>query len=152
MKRFYLSAGVVAASLALPGLPALAQTNEITIGISITTTGPAAALGIPERNALDFVAKEIAGVTLKVIVLDGGAGVEAGCGESRCDPDRRVRHRGGFAASRAAQPRLQGPDLSDSWRREHGFHPHRRKGGGGRADGIRSGYGSRGSARQRTDQ
>jgi branched-chain amino acid transport system substrate-binding protein len=72
MKRFYLSAAFVAASLALPGLPALAQTNEITIGISITTTGPAAALGIPERNALDFVTKEIAGVPLKVIVLDDG--------------------------------------------------------------------------------
>src|SRR5215212_10031406 len=72
MNRFYASAAVIAAALALPGLPALAQTNEITIGISITTTGPAAALGIPERNALDFVAKEIAGVPLKVIVLDDG--------------------------------------------------------------------------------
>ena len=38
----------------------------------ITTTGPAAALGIPERNALDFVPKEIGGVPLKVIVLDDG--------------------------------------------------------------------------------
>jgi branched-chain amino acid transport system substrate-binding protein len=72
MKRLYLSAAVMAASLALPGLPALAQTNEITIGITITTTGPGAALGIPERNALDFVTKEIAGVPLKVIVLDDG--------------------------------------------------------------------------------
>jgi branched-chain amino acid transport system substrate-binding protein len=72
MKRFYLSAAVVAASLALPGLPALAQTNEITIGISITTTGPGAALGIPERNALEFVPKEIGGVPLKLIVLDDG--------------------------------------------------------------------------------
>src|ERR1700732_235345 len=72
MKRFSLSAAVVAASLALPGLPALAQTSEITIGISISTTGPAAALGIPERNALDFVPKEIGGVPLKVIVLDDG--------------------------------------------------------------------------------
>jgi branched-chain amino acid transport system substrate-binding protein len=72
MKRFYLSAVVLAASVALPGLPALAQTNEITIGISISTTGPAAALGIPERNALEFVVKEIAGVPLKVIVLDDG--------------------------------------------------------------------------------
>src|ERR1700693_1628369 len=72
MKRFYLSAAVIAASVALPGLPALAQTNEITIGITITTTGPGAALGIPERNALEFVAKEIAGVPLKVIVLDDG--------------------------------------------------------------------------------
>src|SRR3982750_2741319 len=72
MKRLYLSAAVIAASVALPGLPALAQTNEVTIGISITTTGPAAALGIPERNALEFVVKEIAGVPLKVIVLDDG--------------------------------------------------------------------------------
>ena len=34
MKKFYLSAAVVAAALALPGLPALAQTSEITIGIT----------------------------------------------------------------------------------------------------------------------
>src|SRR5580692_7704052 len=72
MKRFLLSAAVVAAALALPGSPAMAQSNEITIGISISTTGPAAALGIPERNALEFVPKEIAGVPLKVIVLDDG--------------------------------------------------------------------------------
>src|ERR1700682_3318996 len=72
MKKFYLSAAVVAAALALPALPAVAQTSEIIIGISISTTGPAAALGIPERNALDFVTKEIAGVPLKVIVLDDG--------------------------------------------------------------------------------
>jgi len=72
MKKFYLSAAAIAASLALPGLPAMAQTNEITIGITVTTTGPAAALGIPERNALDFVPKEISGVPLKVIVLDDG--------------------------------------------------------------------------------
>jgi branched-chain amino acid transport system substrate-binding protein len=72
MKRIHLSAAVIAASVALPGLPAQAQTNEITIGITVTTTGPAAVLGIPERNALEFVAKEIAGVPLKVIVLDDG--------------------------------------------------------------------------------
>src|ERR1700684_2910368 len=72
MKRLYLSAAVVAASLAVPALPALAQTNEIVIGITVTTTGPAAALGIPERNALEFVAKEIAGVPLNVIVLEDG--------------------------------------------------------------------------------
>jgi branched-chain amino acid transport system substrate-binding protein len=72
VRKFYLSAAAIAASLALPGLPAMAQTNEITIGITVTTTGPAAALGIPERNALDFVPKEIGGVPLKVIVLDDG--------------------------------------------------------------------------------
>src|SRR3954462_9228505 len=72
MKRFYLTAAVTAAALALPAVPALAQTAEVTIGITTTTTGPGAALGIPERNALEFVPKEIGGVPLKVIVLDDG--------------------------------------------------------------------------------
>jgi branched-chain amino acid transport system substrate-binding protein len=71
MRKLFLSA-IAATALATSALPARAQTNEITIGISITTTGPAAALGIPERNALDFVPKEIGGVPLKVIVLDDG--------------------------------------------------------------------------------
>jgi branched-chain amino acid transport system substrate-binding protein len=77
MKRAFLSAAALAAALALqilaqPVSPASAQTNEIVIGITITTTGPGAALGIPERNALEFVPKEIGGVPLKVIVLDDG--------------------------------------------------------------------------------
>src|SRR3954453_18094529 len=72
MKKALLSAAAVVAALALPGSPALGQANEITIGFSIATTGPAAALGIPERNALDFVPKEIGGVPLKVTVLDNG--------------------------------------------------------------------------------
>src|SRR3979411_755288 len=74
MNKFYVSAAALAAMFALPGLsaPALAQTSEITIGITVTTTGPAAALGIPERNALEFVPKEIGGVPIKIIVLDDG--------------------------------------------------------------------------------
>lgn len=72
MKKAFLSAASVVAALALTGLPAMAQTNEITIGITIVTTGPAAALGIPERNSLDFVPKEIGGVPIKLIVLDDG--------------------------------------------------------------------------------
>jgi branched-chain amino acid transport system substrate-binding protein len=72
MKKAFLSAAALVVTLALTGAPVRAQTNEITIGITITTTGPAAALGIPERNSLDFVPKEIAGVPLKVTVLDDG--------------------------------------------------------------------------------
>src|ERR1700742_283982 len=72
MKKALLSAVAVTAVLALQAVPARAQTNEITIGISISTTGPTAALGLPERNALEFVPKEIGGVPLKLIVLDDG--------------------------------------------------------------------------------
>src|SRR5262252_9078422 len=71
MKRLFLSAAAIAL-VSLSGSPAIAQTSDITIGITIITTGPGAALGIPERNALEFVPKEIAGYPLKVIVLDDG--------------------------------------------------------------------------------
>ena len=71
MTRLRLAMAAVAASLAIAG-SARAQTADITIGITISTTGPAAALGIPERNALEFVPKEIGGAALKVTVLDDG--------------------------------------------------------------------------------
>src|ERR1700710_782594 len=70
MTKLTLAIAAVAASL-LAG-PAGAQTADITIGLTTSTTGPAAALGIPERNALEFVPKEIGGVPLKIIVLDDG--------------------------------------------------------------------------------
>ena len=84
MKKLTLSMAAVAA-MALPWLvvPALAQSNEIVVGISVTTTGPAAALGIPERNALEFVPKEIGGVPLKVIVLDDGGDPTAATNNAR---------------------------------------------------------------------
>jgi len=72
MRKFQLCAAVALSLVGLPAMPEAAQTNEITIGISISTTGPAAALGVPERNALDFVPKEIGGVPLRIIVLDDG--------------------------------------------------------------------------------
>jgi branched-chain amino acid transport system substrate-binding protein len=70
MSKLHLAAAL-AASLAVAA-PAWAQTPEITIGVSLSTTGPAAALGVPERNVLEFVPKEIGGVPLKLIVLDDG--------------------------------------------------------------------------------
>ncbi|MBC7579675.1 ABC transporter substrate-binding protein [Tardiphaga sp.] len=70
MHKLSLAMAAVAASLLAS--PLAAQTSDITIGITVSTTGPAAALGIPERNALEFVPKEIGGVPLKLIVLDDG--------------------------------------------------------------------------------
>src|ERR1700749_1736195 len=70
MKRSILAAVAFVASAALPGLVSSAVAQDMTVGISIRTTGPVAALGVPERNALEFVPTEIGGVKLKVIVLD----------------------------------------------------------------------------------
>jgi len=47
-----------------------AETPDITVGLTLSTSGPAAALGVPERNALDFVPTEIGGAKIKMIVLD----------------------------------------------------------------------------------
>lgn len=61
-----------AAALGVTGLarPAAAESDVIVIGVTTSTTGPGAALGIPERNALAFVPTEIAGVKLRVVVSD----------------------------------------------------------------------------------
>lgn len=85
MKHLTLSVAAAVAAVALPGAfaPAQAQSNEIVVGISVTTTGPAAALGIPERNALEFVPKQIGGVPLKIIVLDDGGDSTAATNNAR---------------------------------------------------------------------
>jgi len=49
-----------------------AEPGEIVIGMNVSLTGEAATLGVPQKNALDFVPKEIGGIPLKVIVLDDG--------------------------------------------------------------------------------
>ena len=48
-------------------LPALAQ---IKIGVTVSATGPAASLGIPEKNAFTLMPKEIGGKKVEYIVLD----------------------------------------------------------------------------------
>ena len=70
MRALFTMAAAMA--LILSAQAAQAQTSEITIGISISTTGPAAALGVPERNALEFVPKEIAGVKVARVRSDDG--------------------------------------------------------------------------------
>jgi branched-chain amino acid transport system substrate-binding protein len=72
LKRFVLAALAGLTCLPFGAAVAADEGKEIAIGITLSATGPAAALGIPERNALEFVPKEIGGVKLKVIALDDG--------------------------------------------------------------------------------
>lgn len=69
MNRMSVSVLALATMAALSGT-AIAQSNEINIGVTLAITGPAAALGVPERNALEFVPAEIGGVKIKTTVLD----------------------------------------------------------------------------------
>ncbi len=57
------------ALLAVAGL-APAQPAPITVGVTVSATGPAASLGIPERNTFALMPKTIAGRAVNYIVLD----------------------------------------------------------------------------------
>lgn len=69
MRQGLISAAAAAVLLATAA-PALAQTNEITVGVTLSATGPAAALGIPIKNTIELLPTEIGGVKVKVIQLD----------------------------------------------------------------------------------
>jgi branched-chain amino acid transport system substrate-binding protein len=58
------------ATAAAVGFLATAARADITIGVTLSTTGPTAALGVPMKNALELWPKEIAGEKLNVIFLD----------------------------------------------------------------------------------
>ena len=60
-------AAAAAGTLVLAAGPAQA---DINVGISLSTTGPAAALGIPERNTVTLLPDTIAGEKVNYIVLD----------------------------------------------------------------------------------
>ena len=65
MKRTVL-AGAIA--LALP----MAVVAQIKVGVTVASTGPAASLGIPERNTVSLLPTEVAGQKVEYIVLDDG--------------------------------------------------------------------------------
>jgi len=64
--------------LLLPALMALmgaagAARADITVGVTVSATGPAASLGIPEKNTVELMPKTIAGQKVNYIVLDDGS-------------------------------------------------------------------------------
>jgi len=62
------------AAALLPALLAMAYTGaavaQIKVGVTLSATGPAASLGIPEKNTFALLPKTIAGKTVEYIVLD----------------------------------------------------------------------------------
>lgn len=51
---------------------ATAASAQVKIGVVLSTTGPAASLGIPEKNTVALLPKEIGGKSVQYIVLDDG--------------------------------------------------------------------------------
>ena len=66
MNQAVVRALLVAATFAL----ATAAVAQVRIGVTVSATGPAASLGIPEKNTIALCAKTIAGSNVEYIVLD----------------------------------------------------------------------------------
>ncbi|MBC7379712.1 MAG: ABC transporter substrate-binding protein [Burkholderiaceae bacterium] len=64
-KKLALASAVALSVLAAPAVQA-----QIKVGVTISTTGPAASLGIPEKNAFAIMPKTIAGKSVQYFVLD----------------------------------------------------------------------------------
>jgi branched-chain amino acid transport system substrate-binding protein len=66
-KRNALSLALTAVAAALACGSALA---DINVGVTVSATGPAASLGIPEKNTIALMPRTIAGEKVNYIVLD----------------------------------------------------------------------------------
>ncbi|AZV95246.1 branched-chain amino acid ABC transporter substrate-binding protein [Bordetella sp. J329] len=65
-KPFTMHAAAAAIFLSLPMIAGA----QVKVGVTVSSTGPAASLGIPERNTVALLPKEVAGQTIEWIVLD----------------------------------------------------------------------------------
>jgi branched-chain amino acid transport system substrate-binding protein len=61
-----------AAALVLVSMSGQAVQAQVTVGVILGATGQSSSLGIPEKNAIELLPRQAAGVTLNYIVLDDG--------------------------------------------------------------------------------
>ncbi|HEY7902636.1 MAG TPA: ABC transporter substrate-binding protein [Casimicrobiaceae bacterium] len=62
----------LAAAVATAIVATVAQA-DITIGVTLSATGPAASLGIPERNTFELLPRSIGGQKINWVILDDGS-------------------------------------------------------------------------------
>ena len=56
---------------------------DVNVGVTVSATGPAASLGIPERNTIALMPREIAGQNINYIVLDDASDTTAAVTNTR---------------------------------------------------------------------
>ena len=71
-----------AVTLALLAAPLVAQA-QIRIGVTLSSTGPAGSLGIPEKNTIALLPKTVAGQSIEYIVLDDASDTSAAVANTR---------------------------------------------------------------------
>jgi branched-chain amino acid transport system substrate-binding protein len=75
----FLKPAVLAASLLATAL----AHADINVGVTLSATGPAASLGIPEKNTITLMPKTIGGEKINYIVLDDGSDTTAAVNNTR---------------------------------------------------------------------
>ena len=60
-----------------------AASADVNVGVTVSATGPAASLGIPERNTIALMPREIAGQKINYIVLDDASDTTAAVTNTR---------------------------------------------------------------------
>jgi branched-chain amino acid transport system substrate-binding protein len=71
------------AAVAAALLAATLAQADINVGVSVSATGPAASLGIPEKNTIALLPKSIAGQKVNYIVLDDATDTTAAVSNAR---------------------------------------------------------------------
>jgi branched-chain amino acid transport system substrate-binding protein len=69
-KQWQLAGAALGLAFAFGASGVMAQ---VKIGVTLSATGPAASLGIPEKNTIALLPKEIGGKSVEYIVLDDGS-------------------------------------------------------------------------------
>jgi len=88
-KAFRIAAFTAAVTISVSALGLIASgsvaraADPVRIGVTVSSTGPAASLGIPEANAVALLAKEVAGHPVEYIVLDDGTDTTKGVANMR---------------------------------------------------------------------
>ena len=68
---------------ALMAAAAGAAWADVTIGVTVSATGPAASLGIPEKNTIALLPKTMGGQKVNYVVLDDGSDTTTAAGNTR---------------------------------------------------------------------
>ncbi len=71
---------IAAAALAFMAAPVLADVN---VGVTVSATGPAASLGIPEKNTISLMPQAIDGQKINYVVLDDASDTTAAVSNTR---------------------------------------------------------------------
>jgi hypothetical protein len=66
---------------------------DINVGVTLSTTGPAASLGVPEKNTFAFMPATIAGQKISIVLDDASDTTTAVRTRASCSPGQRRRDR-----------------------------------------------------------